>query len=74
MKNVLSILLFLNFLTLLNGQTNRLFYKSVFKQADGIPIKNMDLNVLIKISNYNGLEKYSECHLIRTDQNGYGYL
>jgi uncharacterized protein (TIGR02145 family) len=74
MKNVLSILLLLNFLTLLNGQTNRLFYKSVFKQADGTPIKNMDLNVLIKISNYNGLEKYSECHLIRTDQNGYGYL
>jgi uncharacterized protein (TIGR02145 family) len=74
MKNVLFILLFLNFLTLLNGQTNRLFYKSVFKQADGTPIKNMDLNVLIKISNYNGLEKYSECHLIRTDQNGYGYL
>ena len=46
MKNVLFILLFLNFLTLLNGQTNRLFYKSVFKQADGTPIKNMDLNVL----------------------------
>ncbi len=74
MKNVLSILLVLNFLTLLNGQTNRLFYKSIFKQADGTPIKNMDLNVLIKISNYNGLDKYSECHIIRTDQNGYGYL